>query len=556
MSTVTTIGDKVKLKKDLIGTVRFIGEIEGKKGTYYGVELTEDKGKNKGSVGKISYFKCKSKFGVFVKKTSILKTNSKNNPKMPRISIGDKVTYIKGKSDGTIRYIGTPYPSKKSGTYYGVELQRPKGSNNGTVKGTKYFKCKAKHGVFLQKGEFIYHEHKLTKTIPHKPTKPSSRSKKKKETVEEPNKPSCKSSSKPSNEASTENTVNIPIQVDEHKETVSDQGMNVFDEMQRAMEQVKALMVAKDTEIANQKKMNDELKQQNKKEMDLMQSLLDKEKKINALLMDKLRSLETMAMKRDVNDIEEEKQMDGEMDHEENASVGSENDNDNIELEKDANNTSEMDQKQGIDETKERMYLVSGYVRNQHRLLDNKMIVSSRIVDICAMFYFEGVLKNLESKYLEIGEGGTRVRSSGLGVVNICCVSGKGFNAGVHSCTVECIACPKKRGDHFCGVGHAIGVASEFEEECDFDNLEDAIYYDGYWGAVMDCIWKQKEFKTTKWSKGDTIKFVLDCTEWKITFYKNGEEVGQWKIREKKRYYLVIQLNSMKGYDFKIVEYQ
>jgi len=61
-SKVTTVGDRVKLKKDnLVGVVRFIGEIKGKKGVFYGVELDEAKGKNNGSVNKIPYFKCEKK---------------------------------------------------------------------------------------------------------------------------------------------------------------------------------------------------------------------------------------------------------------------------------------------------------------------------------------------------------------------------------------------------------------------------------------------------------------------------------------------------------------
>eukprot|EP00484_Ammonia_sp_Unknown_P014455 CAMPEP_0197059486 /NCGR_PEP_ID=MMETSP1384-20130603/117971_1 /TAXON_ID=29189 /ORGANISM="Ammonia sp." /LENGTH=61 /DNA_ID=CAMNT_0042494553 /DNA_START=13 /DNA_END=194 /DNA_ORIENTATION=- len=61
MAKVTTVGDRVKLKKDdLVGTVRFVGEIQGKTGIFYGVELEEPKGKNDGIVDKVKYFKCKA----------------------------------------------------------------------------------------------------------------------------------------------------------------------------------------------------------------------------------------------------------------------------------------------------------------------------------------------------------------------------------------------------------------------------------------------------------------------------------------------------------------
>eukprot|EP01084_Bolivina_argentea_P111464 198848_1 len=50
---VVTVGDQVRLTKDLMGTVRFVGEIQGRKGIYYGIELTEARGKSNGTVGNI-----------------------------------------------------------------------------------------------------------------------------------------------------------------------------------------------------------------------------------------------------------------------------------------------------------------------------------------------------------------------------------------------------------------------------------------------------------------------------------------------------------------------
>ena len=34
------------------------------------------------------------------------------------------------------------------GTWFGVELDRPAGKNNGAVGGVQYFTCRPKHGVF------------------------------------------------------------------------------------------------------------------------------------------------------------------------------------------------------------------------------------------------------------------------------------------------------------------------------------------------------------------------------------------------------------------------
>ena len=146
---------QVKLKKDnLVGVVRFIGEIQGKKGVFFGVELDDAKGKNDGSVSKVPYFKCDKKKGLFIKQTAIAKTNSKNNKDAPRVTVGDTITVTKFKCKGKIRFIGTPYSVKASGVFYGVELERPKGKNNGTVKGRWYFTCKAKCGTFVQSSGF------------------------------------------------------------------------------------------------------------------------------------------------------------------------------------------------------------------------------------------------------------------------------------------------------------------------------------------------------------------------------------------------------------------
>eukprot|EP01083_Nonionella_stella_P211251 764013_1 len=95
---VTTVGDRVKLTKDnLVGVVRFVGEIQGKKGVFFGVELDNAKGKNNGSFNKVPYFKCKKNKGKFVKQAGIAKTNPKNNADALRITVGDKVKCKKQK---------------------------------------------------------------------------------------------------------------------------------------------------------------------------------------------------------------------------------------------------------------------------------------------------------------------------------------------------------------------------------------------------------------------------------------------------------------------------
>lgn len=47
--------------------MRYVGEIDGKQGRYYGIEFTSPIGMNDGSVDGKSYFNCAPKHGLFVK---------------------------------------------------------------------------------------------------------------------------------------------------------------------------------------------------------------------------------------------------------------------------------------------------------------------------------------------------------------------------------------------------------------------------------------------------------------------------------------------------------
>ena len=49
---------------------------------------------------------------------------------------------------GTVKFIGTTNGSK--GYWIGVELDEPFGTNNGSLKGKKYFECDDNYGVFLR----------------------------------------------------------------------------------------------------------------------------------------------------------------------------------------------------------------------------------------------------------------------------------------------------------------------------------------------------------------------------------------------------------------------
>jgi len=142
---VITVGDEVELTAGFLkGEVKYVGELLGKQGTFYGIELKENKGKNDGTLDGHYYFKTKDKKGKFVLIGDI---KSSKPGDLPRVTVGDKVKVL-GKGDGTIRYIGTP--KFKPGIWYGIELESPNGKNNGTVDKHQYFQCTDKHGSFVQ----------------------------------------------------------------------------------------------------------------------------------------------------------------------------------------------------------------------------------------------------------------------------------------------------------------------------------------------------------------------------------------------------------------------
>lgn len=67
------------------------------------------------------------------------------------MEVGQQYDFLGMKAE--IKYIG-PYHAKP-GTWVGVQLDQPKGKNNGTVQGKQYFECPPKHGIFVQEEVFL-----------------------------------------------------------------------------------------------------------------------------------------------------------------------------------------------------------------------------------------------------------------------------------------------------------------------------------------------------------------------------------------------------------------
>jgi hypothetical protein len=63
-----SVGQMVQYMKNnqpVRGTVRFVGQIQGKQGDFVGIELTSPQGVNDGSVDGVYYFRCAPQHGVF-----------------------------------------------------------------------------------------------------------------------------------------------------------------------------------------------------------------------------------------------------------------------------------------------------------------------------------------------------------------------------------------------------------------------------------------------------------------------------------------------------------
>ncbi|XP_045834644.1 CAP-Gly domain-containing linker protein 4 isoform X2 [Meles meles] len=228
------LGDRVIIAGQKVGTLRFCGTTEFASGQWAGIELDEPEGKNNGSVGKIQYFKCAPKYGIFAPLSKISKAkdrrkniahtsgkavalirsqkidvahvtskvntgtllgsgsssssasslehkpsyrklnargnNKKTMSKSPSVSsrgsaglsssgacaannsrcagephLGDRVLVV-GQRFGTVKFFGTT--NFAPGYWYGIELEKPHGKNDGSVGGVQYFSCSPRYGIF------------------------------------------------------------------------------------------------------------------------------------------------------------------------------------------------------------------------------------------------------------------------------------------------------------------------------------------------------------------------------------------------------------------------
>ncbi|XP_025828958.1 uncharacterized protein LOC108744493 isoform X5 [Agrilus planipennis] len=190
------IGQKVWVGGTKPGKIAYIGETQFAPGEWAGIVLDQSIGKNDGSVAGVRYFQCEPKHGVFSRLTRLTSVplpgadlgdtsytftppsptnnNTRRSPMSPTGStkglyksqpfnvssaslsspshvdfkIGDRVIIksSQGSKVGVVRYMGTT--EFAPGEWCGVELDEPRGKNDGSVEGKRYFTCRPLYGLF------------------------------------------------------------------------------------------------------------------------------------------------------------------------------------------------------------------------------------------------------------------------------------------------------------------------------------------------------------------------------------------------------------------------
>uniref|UniRef100_A0A8C2SNE0 CAP-Gly domain containing linker protein family member 4 n=2 Tax=Coturnix japonica TaxID=93934 RepID=A0A8C2SNE0_COTJA len=119
------LGDRVVIAGQKVGTLRFCGTTEFASGQWAGIELDEAEGKNNGSVGKVQYFKCAPKRGIFAplskiskaydhKKSSVRSSSTRSSPLIKSKKID--VTHITSKVNSGINKSRKPSGSENKFT--------------------------------------------------------------------------------------------------------------------------------------------------------------------------------------------------------------------------------------------------------------------------------------------------------------------------------------------------------------------------------------------------------------------------------------------------------
>merc|ERR1712228_1168083 len=145
------VGDRVRLTKGRVGTIRYVGKPHFAKDERIGIECDKWSAKgHDGRVGKFRYFSTKYGHGTFVTPTAIIEIVENESA---QFGVGDYVL-VKDNRKGIIRFIGKT--GIVTSCLAGIELdeQSPAG-HDGIFCGTKYFDCPDGHSIFVRLSDII-----------------------------------------------------------------------------------------------------------------------------------------------------------------------------------------------------------------------------------------------------------------------------------------------------------------------------------------------------------------------------------------------------------------
>ena len=139
VESIVNVDEKGEGVVKFIGTTEFGDNIDQ---IWYGIAMNEPIGTHNGTVNGKTYFECDENCGLFVVKEKLSISEDFN--------IGDKV-FLDEKGNGEVKFIG--HTNFGQGMFYGLMMDEPVGTHNGTLNGEQYFECPAKHGIFARKGK-------------------------------------------------------------------------------------------------------------------------------------------------------------------------------------------------------------------------------------------------------------------------------------------------------------------------------------------------------------------------------------------------------------------
>ena len=151
----------MKLTDQTQGVIKYIGEVKGKNGTMFGLEMLpyyngHDNADNNGTIGDQQYFTTTNneETGKFVTEEEIDDVLDEPSHSFalvgesPPFTVGDRVYIEKKNCNGMVHYVGVPKFTKTPKVFVGLELDEPNGNCNGTLAGCTYFTCEDKYGLY------------------------------------------------------------------------------------------------------------------------------------------------------------------------------------------------------------------------------------------------------------------------------------------------------------------------------------------------------------------------------------------------------------------------